>query len=287
MIFVPAKINTPVKKRQEEGSFVLRNVSVIAIMPKLKRNLINMSSTQKLVAAILVGTVAIGAIYLSSRDNDSEKKSEKSQVTAEAYSTEAPVVATDEKTPAAPETETKVTSPSPSKTVSTPSNPPTAMAPTPKKLAFPGILPDAQIKNKKVTIETNKGTIVIELYPVDAPKTVSNFVYLATQKFYDGLTFHRYVEGFVIQGGDPTGNGTGGPGYKFEDEKVTKSYKQGIVAMANAGPDTNGSQFFIMLEDVPLPPAYTIFGKVTSGMDVVDQLRAGDTMKMVTVSSSK
>lgn len=275
------------KKRQEEGSFVLRNHSAVAIMPKLKRNLTNMSSAQKIVASILVGIVAIGAIYLSTRDNDGEKMSEKSQVTTEAYSTETPITAADEKKPADFESETKVASPSTSKTVSTPSNPPTAMAPAPKKLAFPGILPDAQIKNKKVTIETTKGTIVIELYPTDAPKTVSNFVYLATQKFYDGLTFHRYVEGFVIQGGDPTGNGTGGPGYKFEDEKVTKAYKKGIVAMANAGPDTNGSQFFIMLEDVPLPPAYTIFGKVTSGMDVVDQLRAGDSMKTVVISSAK
>lgn len=151
------------------------------------------------------------------------------------------------------------------------------------KYHFPGILPASQITNKKVVIKTEKGTITLELYPTDAPKTVSNFVYLANQKFYNGLKFHRYEPGFVIQGGDPKGNGTGGPGYKFVDEKVTRKYDKGILAMANSGPDTNGSQFFIMLENTPLPPLYTIFGKVTSGLDVVDQIRAGDVMQSVTI----
>ena len=154
-----------------------------------------------------------------------------------------------------------------------------------KKYTFPGVLPVDQITNKKITLHTDKGDIIFDLYEKDAPKTVSNFVYLATEKFYDGLTFHRYVPGFVIQGGDPTGNGTGGPGYKFEDEKVTKKYTKGIVAMANSGPNTNGSQFFIMLADTPLPPQYTIFGNVTSGMDVVEKLREGDVMKTVAVSN--
>jgi cyclophilin family peptidyl-prolyl cis-trans isomerase len=153
----------------------------------------------------------------------------------------------------------------------------------------------------KITIETNKGTIVFETYDSDAPKTVENFVTLANKGFYNGIIFHRVIKDFMIQGGDPTGTGTGGPGYKFEDElnSNTESYKngyaRGVVAMANAGPNTNGSQFFIMHKDVPLPHNYTIFGKVISGMDVVDAIAntktdAGDrptekiTMNKVTVS---
>lgn len=130
----------------------------------------------------------------------------------------------------------------------------------------------------KITIETNKGTIVFETYDADAPKTVENFVTLANKGFYNGVIFHRVIKDFMIQGGDPTGTGMGGPGYKFEDElnSNTESYKngyaRGVVAMANAGPNTNGSQFFIMHKDVPLPNNYTIFGKVISGLDVVDAI---------------
>ena len=153
---------------------------------------------------------------------------------------------------------------------------------------FPGKLPDAQIQNKQIRIHTEKGDIVFELFPDTAPLTVSNFVYLTTGKYYDGLTFHRREEGFVIQGGDPGGNGTGGPGYKFADELNDKyTYDRGIVAMANAGPNTNGSQFFIMLGNTPLPKAYSIFGKVTSGMDVVDKIKVGDKMTTVTVEDKK
>ena len=123
-------------------------------------------------------------------------------------------------------------------------------------------------------LETNHGTITIELYPEDAPKTVNNFVSLAREGFYDDTAFHRVVKGFVIQGGDPTGTGMGGPGYKFEDERIVKDYEKGTVAMANAGPNTNGSQFFIVLDDMQgrLPKNYTIFGKVTSGLDVVEKI---------------
>lgn len=154
-----------------------------------------------------------------------------------------------------------------------------------KEYDFPGVLPADKIQGKKVTLQTNKGVIEFELYANDAPKAVSNFVYLAEDGYYDGLTFHRVVPGFVIQGGDPLGTGTGGPGYQFEDEPVTKDYDEGIVAMANAGPDTNGSQFFIMLEDnQTLPKAYTIFGKVTQGIEVVKQIMEGDKMIRVTVS---
>jgi len=150
--------------------------------------------------------------------------------------------------------------------------------------AFPGVLPDDQIKNKQARIATDKGDIVFELYADDAPFAVSNFVYLTSQGFYNGLTFHRVEAGFVIQGGDPLGTGAGGPGYTFEDETVTKDYTEGIVAMANAGADTNGSQFFIMLADnSDLPKDYTIFGNVTSGMDVVKSIVVGDKMNTVTI----
>ncbi|MEK7644725.1 MAG: peptidylprolyl isomerase [Patescibacteria group bacterium] len=131
---------------------------------------------------------------------------------------------------------------------------------------------------KTVTIETNKGTIVFEMFPSDAPKTVENFATLAQKGFYDGVIFHRVIDGFMIQGGDPTGTGMGGPGYQFADElnPSTPSYKlgyqKGMVAMANAGPNTNGSQFFIMLKDTQLPHSYTIFGRVISGQDVVDAI---------------
>ena len=124
------------------------------------------------------------------------------------------------------------------------------------------------------TLETSHGNIEVELFPEDAPLTVNNFVSLAREGFYDGTPFHRIVKGFVIQGGDPTGTGTGGPGYKFKDEPVKKDYEQGTLAMANAGPNTNGSQFFIVLQDLRgrLPKNYTIFGRVTDGLDVVDAI---------------
>lgn len=140
----------------------------------------------------------------------------------------------------------------------------------------PGILSDDQIKGKKSILTTEKGVIEIELFSDEAPIAVSNHVFLVNDKFYDDLTFHRREEGFVIQGGDPLGKGYGGPGYRFEDEPVMREYDRGIVAMANAGPDTNGSQFFIMLANVPLPPNYTIFGKVIAGIEVIDQIKVGD-----------
>lgn len=157
-------------------------------------------------------------------------------------------------------------------------------APTTTMLKFPGVLPEAEIAKKQIRLSTAKGDIVFELFADTAPKTVSNFVYLTQSGYYNGLTFHRREEGFVIQGGDPNGNGTGGPGYKFEDELAdSHTYTRGIVAMANAGPNTNGSQFFVMLADVPLPKAYTIFGQVTSGMEVVDKIAIGDVMTKVAV----
>ncbi len=122
------------------------------------------------------------------------------------------------------------------------------------------------------TIETSKGNITVELLPSEAPKTVNNFVFLTKEGFYDGIIFHRVVKGFMIQGGDPIGNGTGGPGYRFQDEPVKLKYTRGIMAMANSGPNTNGSQFFIMHADSGLPPNYTIFGKVTAGLGTLDEL---------------
>ena len=126
------------------------------------------------------------------------------------------------------------------------------------------------------TISTTKGDIVIEMFAESVPKAATNFTDLARKGFYDGVIFHRVVPGFVIQGGDPTGTGRGGPGYKFEDEPFPGDYVRGAVAMANAGPNTNGSQFFICLEDLSgrLPRNYTLFGQVTSGMEVIDAIAA-------------
>jgi len=138
-----------------------------------------------------------------------------------------------------------------------------------------------------VTMQTNKGDIVLELYPQYAPKTVNNFVFLVKEGFYDGVTFHRVISNFVIQGGDPTGTGRGGPGYKFEDELRGNPLKHetGVISMANAGPNTNGSQFFITHSPQPhLDGKHTVFGKVTSSMDVVNAIRQGDQMVQVTVA---
>ncbi len=152
--------------------------------------------------------------------------------------------------------------------------------------SFPGASQKELLENKQIVIQTDKGEIVFEIYP-EAPKAASNFIFLAQNEFYNGLIFHRVEPGFVIQGGDPLGNGTGGPGYTFEDEPVKRDYDKGIVAMANSGPNTNGSQFFIMLEDNPsLPKLYTIFGKVIKGMDVVSKITKGDVMNKVTVQDT-
>lgn len=137
----------------------------------------------------------------------------------------------------------------------------------------------------QVTIATERGTIVMDLDPRLAPTTVNSFVHLAREGFYTGLTFHRVEPGFVIQGGCPDGTGRGGPGYRFEDEPVLGEYTKGALAMANAGPNTNGSQFFVCLDDLggKLPKQYNLFGHVVEGLDVVDATQKGDTMKSVTV----
>lgn len=154
----------------------------------------------------------------------------------------------------------------------------------PKQYSAPFPMQIETNRTYKVLIKTNKGDIKLELNSAEAPQTVNNFISLANEGFYNGVTFHRVERGFVIQGGDPTGTGRGGPGYRFKDEPVKRPYRAGTVAMANAGPDTNGSQFFICLEDQPsLPPNYTIFGDTISGMDVVRSISVGDTMQSVTV----
>jgi cyclophilin family peptidyl-prolyl cis-trans isomerase len=127
-------------------------------------------------------------------------------------------------------------------------------------------------------LDTSAGSITLDLYAADAPVAVNNFAFLANEGYYDGVIFHRVIDGFMVQGGDPTGTGRGGPGYTFRDEFHSKtSYRRGTVAMANAGPNTNGSQFFICHQDVGLPNQYTIFGEVTDGMDVVDAIATAPT----------
>jgi len=138
-----------------------------------------------------------------------------------------------------------------------------------------------------LTIKTDKGDIEIEMFPDEAPLTVANFVNLAQRGYYDGLTFHRVIGDFMIQGGDPSGNGTGGPGYQFKDEccDARKHECAGTLSMANAGPGTNGSQFFITHGPTPhLDGKHTVFGKVTAGQDVVDTIEQGDKMNQVTAA---
>lgn len=146
-------------------------------------------------------------------------------------------------------------------------------------------------KSYRAEIETTKGKLVLDLYPQYAPKTVNNFVFLARQGFYDGVTFHRVISNFMIQGGDPTGTGTGGPGYKFEDETSASTnplkHETGSLSMANAGPNTNGSQFFITHAPQPhLNGKHTVFGKIVGTQDVVNAIRQGDKMMTITIIES-
>lgn len=144
-------------------------------------------------------------------------------------------------------------------------------------------------KTYLISMNTNRGEIKLELYPEYAPKTVNNFVFLANEGFYDGVAFHRVIDNFVIQGGDPTGSGMGGPGYRFEDETANNPlvHQTGMISMANAGPNTNGSQFFITHSPQPhLNGRHTVFGKVVSGMDIVNAIEQGDVMTTVTVNEA-
>jgi peptidyl-prolyl cis-trans isomerase B (cyclophilin B) len=143
-------------------------------------------------------------------------------------------------------------------------------------------------KNYTVTFDTSRGPIVADLFTKDAPKTVNNFVFLAREGFYDGTKFHRVIKDFMVQGGDPTGTGRGGPGYRFDDEtdsrKNPNKHKVGTLSMANSGPNTNGSQFFIThIATDWLDGKHTVFGQVSTGQDIVNQIQQGDTLKSVKV----
>src|ERR1700683_4444541 len=144
-------------------------------------------------------------------------------------------------------------------------------------------------KKYTATLTTSRGEIVCELFAKDAPKTVNNFVFLAREKFYDGTVFHRVINDFMVQGGDPTATGTGGPGYRFEDETKNNPHKHkvGSLSMANAGPNTNGSQFFVthIVTDW-LDGKHTVFGQVASGQDVVNKIQGGDQLKSVTIQEA-
>jgi peptidyl-prolyl cis-trans isomerase B (cyclophilin B) len=144
-------------------------------------------------------------------------------------------------------------------------------------------------KKYSATLETSSGAIVVDLFAKDAPKTVNNFVFLARDGFYDGTIFHRVIGDFMIQGGDPTGSGRGGPGYRFEDETANNpnKHKVGSLSMANAGPNTNGSQFFIThVETGWLDGKHTVFGQVRSGQDVVNKVKQGDTLKSIKIEEA-
>jgi len=154
--------------------------------------------------------------------------------------------------------------------------------------SYPAMVIDPA-KTYNVTITTNRGAIVLQLDAAAAPKTVNNFVFLAKDNFYDGIVFHRVIPDFMIQTGDPQGTGRGGPGYRFEDEFSgnANTHERGVISMANAGPGTNGSQFFITHVPCPwLNGKHTVFGKVTSGLDVVDSIQQGDVMQTVVVTEA-
>jgi cyclophilin family peptidyl-prolyl cis-trans isomerase len=175
----------------------------------------------------------------------------------------------------------KGAAPAPSAETSPPSQPPSAPQTQPlstKKMYTQAPAMSINVAKKYVaTIKTTKGTMVATLNAKETPVTVNNFVFLAKEKFYDGTIFHRTIPGFMIQGGDPQGTGMGGPGYQFADEPFEGKYERGTLAMANAGTNTNGSQFFIMHKDYPLPPNYVIFGKVIEGLDILDTIATAPT----------
>jgi peptidyl-prolyl cis-trans isomerase B (cyclophilin B) len=159
----------------------------------------------------------------------------------------------------------------------------------PKQYAAPPAMSIDTSKTYTATFDTSRGPIVVELNTSGAPKTVNNFVFLAKDGFYDGLSFHRVIADFMVQGGCPSGTGTGGPGYKFEDEfKGNKlTHERGVLSMANAGPGTNGSQFFITHVPCPwLNGKHTVFGVVKAGMDAVDAIKQGDKLTKVTIAES-
>jgi len=159
--------------------------------------------------------------------------------------------------------------------------------PKPKQYSSPPAMQIDTSKSYTATIETEKGNLVLELFASDVPVTVNNFVFLAREGFYDNTTFHRVIADFMAQGGDPTGTGAGGPGYKFADEFTSHSHVTGALSMANAGANTNGSQFFICYSPQPhLDGRHSVFGQLTEGMDVLLQLSNGDAIKRIVIEES-
>ncbi len=159
-----------------------------------------------------------------------------------------------------------------------------AAAPERKTYSTPPPMKIDTSKQYTATIETKKGDLVLELFASDVPVTVNNFVFLAREGFYDGTTFHRVIPDFMVQGGDPTGTGTGGPGYSFADEFSEHTHVTGALSMANAGPNTNGSQFFITYAPQPhLDGKHSVFGQLIDGMDVLQKIKQGDTIKRITI----
>jgi peptidyl-prolyl cis-trans isomerase B (cyclophilin B) len=158
-----------------------------------------------------------------------------------------------------------------------------------KQYSAPPAMSIDPAKNYSATLETSRGTVTVDLFAKDAPKTVNNFVFLAREGFYDGTVFHRVIANFMVQGGDPTGTGTGGPGYRFEDETKDSpnKHQKGSLSMANAGPNTNGSQFFIthVVTDW-LDGKHTVFGKVRSGQEIVDSIKQGDKLNKVKIEEA-
>ena len=160
-------------------------------------------------------------------------------------------------------------------------------APKPKTYSAPPPMVIDTSKQYTATIETDKGNLVLELFASDVPVTVNNFVFLAREGFYDGTTFHRVIPGFMAQGGDPTGTGRGGPGYSFPDEFTQHTHVAGTLSMANAGPDTNGCQFFITYTPQHgLDGKHSVFGQLVQGMDVLEKIKNGDTIKRIIIEES-
>ncbi len=164
------------------------------------------------------------------------------------------------------------------------SEPEPAPAPKPKTYSEPPPTIIDTSKQYTATIETEKGKLVLELFASDVPLTVNNFVFLAREGFYDGTTFHRVIAGFMAQGGDPTGTGSGTPGYSFADEFTEHTHVTGALSMANAGPNTNGSQFFITYTPQHgLDGKHSVFGQLIEGMDVLEEIKAGDAIIRITI----
>jgi cyclophilin family peptidyl-prolyl cis-trans isomerase len=242
----------PKRERQRQNREAGRAAQLEAAKQARKKQ-----STIRLVvgAVLVVGLAALGAAVLGRDDKKSNASSQSTTTTSGASTTTtvnpalAAIQCNDTKPPEVPNRPTFTTAP------------PMQIDPAKKYTA---------------TIDTSCGKITVDLDAKGAPKTVNNFVFLADKKFYDGVTFHRVVKGFVIQGGDPQGTGQGGPGYQFEDELPTDGYKLGSLAMANSGANTNGSQFFIVTgeEGAQLPNKYSRFGMVTGGLDVAQKLES-------------